>query len=136
MKRSAVFHETPRSNLAHTVPLEVGEGAKLALDVTWYLVIGLAILFALDLVAGLSGSSAGRLDLVVRFELDPADYQIVAEPLGVERALIRETRGRVVFGNSSWSLLLPYLGQVIVVLGASLTIIYQLRRVFETPVAG
>lgn len=109
---------------------------KVALDVAWYLTIVLGVLVTLDVLVGLGGGSAGRLDLMVQFELDPAAYSIESTTLGVENARIRQAGGKLVFESTKGSLLLAYFGLVVVLLGAALAIIHQLRLVFRTLVDG
>lgn len=109
---------------------------KVALDVAWYLTIVLGVLVTLDVLVGLGGGSAGRLDLMVQFELDPAAYGIVSETLGVEHPSIRKATGKLVFGSTNGSLLIAYFGLVVVWLGAALAIIHQLRLVFRKLVDG
>jgi hypothetical protein len=106
---------------------------KVVLDVAWYLTLAGGILVALD---ALGGSSRGRLDLWVQFEIDPAVYSIESEQLGVEGAVIGEAAGKLVFGSRNVALLLAYFGLIVIWLGAALAIIYQLRQVFRTLVAG
>lgn len=109
---------------------------KFTLDVAWYATIVFAIVVAVDVLGGLVGSSVGRLDLEVRFELDPGSYRVASEAYGVEQAFITDAVGKLVLGSSDVTVPLVYLGLLIVWIGAGLAIIYQLRQVFRSLVAG
>ena len=109
---------------------------KFTLDVTWYATIVLAVLVAIDVLGGVVGASAGRLDLEVWFQLDPGTYLVASEAYGVEQAFITDAVGKLVFGSTDVSLLLVYFGLLIVWFGTALAIIYELRQVFRTLVAG
>ena len=109
---------------------------KFTLDVAWYATIVLAIVVAIDVLGGVAGASAGRLDLEVRFELDPGSYRVVSETYGVEHAFIVDAVGKLVFGSTDVTLLLVYFGLLLVWFGAALAIIYELRQVLRTLVDG
>jgi hypothetical protein len=109
---------------------------KFTLDVAWYATIGLAIVVAVDVLGGVVGASAGRLDVEVRLELDPGSYRVASEAYGVEHAFISDAVGKLVFGSTNVALLLVYFGLLIVWFGAALVIIYELRQVLRTLVAG
>jgi len=109
---------------------------KLTLDIAWYATLVLAVLVAVDVLGGVVGVSAGRLDLAVRFELDPGSYRVTSEAYGVEQALVTDAVGKLVFGSTNVSLLFLYFGVLLVWFGAALAIIYELRQVFRTLVDG
>jgi len=109
---------------------------KFTLDVAWYATIVLAIVVAIDVLGGVAGASAGRLDLEVRFELDPGSYRVVSETYGVEHAFIVDAVGKLVFGSTDVTLLLVHFGLLLVWFGAALAIIYELRQVLRTLVDG
>ena len=109
---------------------------KVLLDVAWYATMVLGVVVALDALVGVGGPGPGRLDLEVHFDLDPGAYRILSESLGVEHAFIGGAVGKLVFGTHRVSLLLVYVGVLVVWFAAALAIIYELRQVVRTLVAG
>ncbi len=110
---------------------------RVGLEVAWYLLIVIGVVIVAGSLTGLAGDPPGaRIDLQVPFAIDASAYEIVSQELGISGAVIRDAAGKLVFRSTSGPLVLVWLCLVGLWIGAALIILYQLRKFFDTLVAG